>query len=227
MAPSLLNSSLKKTISSTLYPYRNLETGIRTAFIPYSDIESIKEKLFNTHFFADLDIPNDYRLLMAEYPNTLSCTQPLETGELSLEYELLGTENAHFTMISLLRGNEWEYDCTQGEDEYVPNFNVPAPDLVNFSNLTWDGQSSWLDESNTIQITEISTESNSGVLIKTDYIKKFLQTSSLGLVFIGYQRKLLVNGHSRSPSIHEFITVYIFDGHNITQAYNFFENSQA
>jgi hypothetical protein len=219
-----LSFSLKKNISSTQYPYRNLETDIRTAFIPYSDIESIKEQLSNTHFFADLDIPHDYRLLMAEYPNTLSCTQRLETGELSLEDELLGTENAHFTVISLLRGNEWEYDCTQGEDEYVPNFNVPAPDLVNFSNLTWDGQSSWLDESNTIQITEISTESNSSVLIKTDYLKNFLQTSSLALILIGYQRKFLVNGRSCSPSIHELRNVYIFDGYNITQAYNFFEN---
>ena len=217
-----LDSSLKKVISeqaSAKYPYRDLKTVIRTSFVPCSDIKKIKKSLSNTNFYADLRIPDDYKLLMAEYPNTITCKQRLETGEICLESEIPGTKNAQYTIISLLRGNEWEYDCTQ--DEYIPTLHIPAPDLVNFCNLTWNGQSSWVDESKTVQITEISTESSSGVLIKSKYIKNFLQTSSLALVFIGYQQKLLVTEHSHSSSIHELRTVHIFDGQNITNAYNF------
>ncbi len=120
--------------------------------------------------------------------------------------------------LQLLRGNEWEYDCSH--DEYPENINVPAPDLVNFGNLKCDGQSSWLDESKTIQVTEISTVSGSSLLIKSDYLKNFLQASSLALIFIGFQEKLVINKQfSGASSIHELTTVYIFDGQNIINAY--------
>jgi hypothetical protein len=218
-----LDSSLKKVMSSAQYPYRNLRTITRTAFVASADIENIKEQLSTVPLFATLDTPHDYRLLIAEYPNTLPCTQRFETGEILLKDELPGTESAQFTTISLLKGNEWEYDCAQ--DEYVPSLTVPMPELLNFRNLMWDGQSSWLDESQTIQVTEISTESNSGVLIRREYLENFLQAYSLALVFIGYQEKLLINEHSRSPKIHELRTAYIFDGQNIINVYNFSEIS--
>ena len=216
-----LNCPLKKVISNEAnakYPYRSLRTIVRTAYVPCSDIQNIKQKLSNTPFFANLDIPLDYKLLIAEYPNTIAYDQRFETGTISLKYELPGTENAQYTTIKLLRDNEWEYDCSQ--DEYVPCLNVPVPDLVNFSNLRWDGQSSWVDKSKVVQFTEISTENSFGVLIKGDYIKNFLQTCSLALVFIGYQEKLLMTEHYfGSSSIHELRTVYIFDGKNITNIY--------
>lgn len=159
-----LDSSLKRIISKAAnakYPHRDLKTVIINAFLPCSDIQNIKNALSNTSFFADLNIPHDYKLLIAEYPNTIGCNQRFETGIISLEYELPGTENAQYTTIKLLRGNEWEYDCSQ--DEYISSLHVPIPDSINFNNLKWNGKSSWLDESKTIQITEISTESSSGV----------------------------------------------------------------
>lgn len=221
-----LDSSLKKIISkeaSAKYPLRDLKTVVISASLPYSNIQNIKNELSNTSFFADLNIPHDYKLLIAEYPNTIGCKQRFETGIISLEYELPGTENAQYTTIKLLRDNEWEYDCSQ--DEYISSLDVPIPDLINFNNLKWDGKSSWLDESKTIQITEISSKSSSGVLIKSDYIKNFLQFYSLALVFIGYQEKLLINEHSSGSSIHELRTVYVFDGQNINNVYIFSKNS--
>ncbi|MBO1055846.1 MAG: hypothetical protein HEQ27_04655 [Dolichospermum sp. JUN01] len=156
--------------------------------------------------------------MILEYPNTITCHQRFETREIDLKCEIPGTENAELTMIQLLRGNEWEYDCSQ--DEYSENINVPAPDLVNFGNLKWDGQSSWLDESNTIQVTEVSTGIGSGLLIKSDYLKKFLQSSSLALIFIGFQEKFVIDKQfSGASSIHELKTVYISDGQNIINAY--------
>ncbi|MDF5720659.1 MAG: hypothetical protein PUP91_09260 [Rhizonema sp. PD37] len=217
----LLNYPLKKVISNeanTKYPYRSLRTIIITTFVPCSDIQNIKRKLSKTTFFANLDVPHDYKLLIAEYPNTIASNQRFETGNISLQYDIPGTKKAQHTLIQLLRGNEWEYDCSQ--DEYIYNLNVPIPDLVNFNNLKWDGKSSWLDEYKNIQITEITTENGPGVLIKTDYLKNFLHTFSLALVFIGYQEKRLITEHSSSSSIiHELKTVYIFDGQTILNAY--------
>jgi hypothetical protein len=223
-----LDYSVSKVVAkeaNAKYPRRKLATSIKTALVQRADVQIMKQKLSNNtdYFFANF--PHDYRLLMAEYPNTIGCKQRFETGEIYLRYELLDIENAQFTTIELIRGNEWEYDCSQ--DEYIPNLNVPISDLVNFGNLKWDGQSSWVDDSKTIQITEISIERNSGVLIKGNYLRHFLQTSSLVLVLIGYQEKLLVANHAPSPSIHEHRTVYLFDGQNITPAYNFSENRGA
>lgn len=156
--------------------------------------------------------------MILEYPNTITCHQRFETREIDLECEILGTEKAELTMIQILKGNEWEYDCSQ--DEYSENINVPVPDLVNFGNLKWDDQSSWLDESKTIQVTEISTGIGSGLLIKGDYLKDFLQASSLALIFVGFQEKFVINKQfSGASSIHELRTVYIFDGQNIINAY--------
>ncbi|MEG4632591.1 hypothetical protein QUB56_23885 [Microcoleus sp. AR_TQ3_B6] len=213
-----LDSSLKKVISNEANAQeskRRLITILRSVYVPSSDIQNIIEALSNTSFFGDLDIAHDYKLLMAEYPKTIAYQQRFETGEISLRYELIGTENAQSTTIELLRGNEWEYDCSQ--NEYISSLKVPVPDLVNFNNLKWDGKSSWLDESKTIQINEISTQSSSGVLIKSDYLKNFLETSSLAIVLIGYQEKSGITGHSPSPS-NRLRNVYIFDGHTIIKA---------
>lgn len=216
-----LYSSLQKVISNennAKYTHRDLITLINTAFVPYSDIENIKKELSKNSFIDNLMIPHDNKLLILEYPNTITCNQRFQSREINLECEIPGTENAKITMIQLLRGNEWEYDCSQ--DEYSENINVPAPDLVNFGNLKWDGQSSWLDESKNIQVTEISTRIGSGLLIKYDYLKNFLQASSLGLIFIGFQEKFVSpNQSSGASKIHEVRTVYIFDGHNIINVY--------
>ena len=218
----LLNSSLKKVVSDQTnaeYPYRDLGTFIMTFFVPFSDIEAIKKELSSTKFFPDLQLPNDYKLLMGEYPNTVACCQRFETGEISLKYDLPGTKNAQFTTIQLLRGNEWEYDCSQ--DEPTLNINVPVPDLVNFGNLKWNNQSNWIDEAKVLQITEVSTETASSLLIKSNYLKNFLEASSLAIVFIGYQDKLLItNDVSIPPTFHKVRNVFVFDGDNIINIYH-------
>lgn len=217
-----LSSSLEKVVSNQTnakYPYRNLVTFIMTFFVPYSDIEAIKTELsssqFSTHY---IDTPKDYKLFVEEYPNTVACQQRFETGEIYLKYDLPGTENAKFTTIELLRGNDWEYDCSQ--DESIPSMNVPVPDLVNFRDLKWNATSSWIDEEKIVQITEISTEINSGLLIKSNYLKQFIKTSSLAIVFIGFQQKLVSSEPFSIPSVYEIRTVSIFDGDNIINIYN-------
>ncbi|NET41796.1 hypothetical protein [Okeania sp. SIO2B3] len=216
-----LNSSLKKVVSNQTnakYPCRDLVTIIRTVFVPFSDIEAIKKELYSTKFYPDLQLPNDYKLLMGEYPNTIASQQRFETGEISLKYNLPGTDHAEFTTIELLRGNDWEYDCSQ--EESIPSLNVPVPDLVNFGNLKWNTKSSWIDEGKVVQITEVSTESDFGLLIKSNYLKQFIKTSSLAIVFIGFQQKLVSSEPFSIPSVHEIRTVSIFDKDNIINIYN-------
>ena len=213
-----LDFSLKKVISNEAkaeYPYRKLQTVIQTALVPIIDIQTIKKELSSTQFSADMSRyqPHDYRLLMGEYPHTMSCTERFETEELFSECELPGTEKARITVISLLRGSEWEYDCSQ--EETIPSLKVPAPDFINFGNLKWNGQFSWIDESKVVQITDISTKTASGTLIKKNYIQNFLKTSSLALVLIGYQEKLLCTNLFTCPSYHELRTINVFDGKKI------------
>ncbi|MGD1699867.1 hypothetical protein [Dapis sp. BLCC M229] len=218
-----LNSSLKKVVSdgdNAKYPCRDLATIIRTVFVPFSDIDAIKKELSSNKFSPDLQLPNDYKLLMGEYPNTVGCQQCFETGKIYLEYDLPGTENAQFTTIELLRGNEWEYDCSQ--DESTSNINVPVPDLVNFGKLKWKNQSNWIDEAKVVQITEVSTETASSLLIKSNYLKNFLEASSLAIVFIEYQDKLLItNDVSIPPTFHKVRNVFVFDGDNIINIYKY------
>ena len=218
----LLNSSLKKVVSDQTnaeYPYRDLGTFIMTFFVPFSDIEAIKKELSSTKFSPDLQLPNDYKLLMGEYPNTVDFQERLETEEIYLKYDLPGTKDAQFTTIELLRGNSWEYDCSQ--DKPTSNINVPIPDLVNFGNLKWNNQSNWINEAKIVQITEVSTETGSSILIKSNYLKNFLEASSLAIVFIGYQDKLLItNDVSIPPTFHKVRNVFVFDGRNIINIYN-------
>ncbi|NEN92411.1 MAG: hypothetical protein F6K48_27330 [Okeania sp. SIO3H1] len=212
----MLHSSLKKVVSdqtNAKYPCRDLVTIIRTVFVPFSDIEAIKKELSSTKFSLDLQLPNDYKLLMGEYPNTIASQQRFETGEISLKYNLPGTDNAEFTTIELLRGNDWEYDCSQ--EESIPSLNVPVPELVNFGNLKWNSKSSWIDEAKIVQITEVATESGSGILIQSGYLKQFIKASSLAIVFIGIQNKSVISGNSSNNLFRQFGTVSIFDGDNI------------
>ena len=216
-----LHSSLKKIVSNqnhVEYPYRNLVTFISTLFVPRSDIETLKKEFSSTQAFQHyLQLPNDYRLLIKEYPNIIAFQQLIETRDIYLKCDLPGTENVRFTTIELLRGDNWEYDCSQ--DETTKNLFVPVPDLVNFGNLKWNEQSSWIDEAKVVQITEVYTENNSGFIIKNDYLKKFLEASSLALVFIVIQNKSLITGDRSKNLFHQFKTVCIFDGHTFIDAH--------
>jgi hypothetical protein len=222
-----LNSSLKKVISSEAnakYPYRNLENHIITAYVPDDEINNIKKELrriqkgvSNTRLSLSFDIPRDNKLLLAEYPNTITCQQRFETGEIYLNYSIPGTEDALITIFS--KDCDLKYDCSQNNSNQ--NLILPFPKLTKFGNLSWDPQSIWLDKYEKIQIIEICNESSSAFLCKSDYMKNFLNEYSLALFFVTYQQKVCITDiHDLSFKPNWQQTIYVFDGNKITELYS-------
>jgi hypothetical protein len=154
---------------------------------------------------------------MGEYPHSLTCEQRFETNELVLSCELPGTESAQITMIELLRGAEFGYDCSH--DERAESLMVPAPDLVNFGKLKWDGHASWQDTSGVVQVMAIDSEDSSGLLVRLAYLRDYLTSQALALVCIGYQEKRLITGSTNGPGYHEVRTIHVFDGKTLTLLY--------
>lgn len=196
--------------------YRNFSILLKSAFVPYSDLARIRRAARSTDDFynrSDLDEPHDYRLLIGEYPNTLPLRQRIEVGEIDLSCSVPGTDAAQNTCIELLRGGEFEYDCS--EEESVPNLLVPAPDLVDFGTLQWDGLYGWIDSAGALQVVAINNEQGSGLLIKKNYLQQFLENKSLALIYIGLQRKYFVNGFEQGPGSHELRSIYELSGNRI------------
>ncbi|MGP3609977.1 hypothetical protein [Anoxybacteroides rupiense] len=194
------------------YPYRNLATIIKTVIVSKRDITDVRKAIRLKEWLPDLFLlqSEDYRLLLAEYPNTITFNQLCEMGDISLACEIPGTEEAQITTINLLRGKNLEYDCSH--DEPTSNLSMPSPKIINFKNLYWDGRGGWRDGSGEIQVFMMDNDKESGVLIKYSYLREYLEANSLTLIGIGYQEKLLVSGDSNGSGIHEVCTVFEFDG---------------
>ena len=93
--------------------------------------------------------------------------------------------------------------------------------MTNYNQDFPPDESNWIDEAKVLQITEVSTETASSLLIKSNYLKNFLEASSLAIVFIGYQDKLLItNDVSIPPTFHKVRNVFVFDGDNIINIYH-------
>ena len=145
-------------------------------------------------------------MLIGEYPNTLVLQQRIEVGEIDLGCSVPGTDAAQNTCIELLRGWEFEYDCS--EEELIPNLLVPAPDLVDFGRLQWDGLYGWIDAASSLQVVAINNEQGSGLLIKKNYLQQFLESKSLALIYVGLQRKDFINGSRQGLGSHELRSIY-------------------
>jgi len=196
--------------------YRNLSISLKSAFVPQADLKRIHRSAQSTDDFYNrsyLDEPHDYRLLIGECPNTLAFQQRVEVGEIDLNCSVPGTDTAQNTCIDLLRGGEFEYDCS--EDESIPNLLVPVPDIIHFGSLRWDGLSGWVDPAGSLQVVAINNGQGSGLLIKKNYLQQFLEDRSLALIYVGLQRKNFVNGFRHGPGSHELRSIYEFSGNQI------------
>jgi len=196
------------------YPYKIMRTFYSTVTVPISGISKIKRELKSSKFSPDLSSyePHNYRIFFGEYPNSLVWEQQIEIGDDYLECEIPGTQDAHVTTISLLRGAEFGYDCSH--DDSAPSLHVPCPDLINFGVLKWDGQAGWQNSSGNIQIADMNNRGR-GLIVRLSYISNYLKSNSLALVFLGYQEKMMILNMMDGLGIHERRSLYIFDGEKI------------
>jgi hypothetical protein len=211
-------------------PYRNFSILLKSAFVPYADLKRIRQAARSADDFynrSHLDEPYDYRLLIGEYPNTLPFQQKVEVGDIDFICSLPGTDKAQHTCINLLRGKEFEYDFS--EEELILNLLVPAPDLVDFGKLEWDGLYGWIDSASSLQVVAINNEQGSGLLIKKIYVQQFLASKSLALIYFDLQRKYFVNGFRQGPGSHELRSIYEFSDNQIralSQSAQKYQNNQ-
>lgn len=193
------------------YPYRDLATLVNSVFIPEKAVASVKRGLKSDEYFDSPGeySPHDYRIFLGEYPNSITCDQQINTGEIFINCEIPGTEEAQITNIELLRGGEFEYDCSQ---EDAPNLIVPAPSLINFGELKWDNGNQWISKTGQVQILE--SRKNSGLMVRKEYLKAYLDSFSMAILFITFQEKRLITKGISNTDVgyNERREIFLFDG---------------
>ncbi|QAY67308.1 hypothetical protein [Paenibacillus protaetiae] len=202
------------------YPYRYFTTMITSVFVPNRNMTKMKQAILLEEWYPDHSeyTPDNYRILLGEYPDSLTLNQTVETGDLFLENNIPGTK-AQITTIDLLRGKNFEYDCSEeGEGD---NLIVPSPNLIAYGGLKWDGHSSWINESREKEIICINGDTN-GLLISHDLICSYMQQYSVTLVCMGFQEKIVVTNMTDDvPGFHEIRSVCKFNGRKVDLIHKF------
>jgi len=219
-----LSYDLKSAPSSSRhmsYPYRKIDTLVHAVTVPLESLNNVEQQIAGRRFEPDFIQfqADNYRIFLGEYPNSLACMQSFETNELWVKCSIPGVEQSENTTISLLRGAEFEYDCSSETE--TPHLQVPAPDFINHGDLTWDGQSGWRDEDGHLQIVNVRSDLGAGVIIRKSYLQNYLAERSLALIVIGIQEKMVVTGGIGGSGIHGMRYVLSFDGQRIQQVDQF------
>ena len=177
------------------YPYRNLTTLATSVFVPSRDLEDIQRLLSNKQFSPMMDsyTPEVYRLFLGEYPKTIAYDQLLG-GAIDLSLDFPGTDQAALTHCVLRGGKSWEIRISS--DSNPSSLYVPSPDIIRFGKLKWNQGNSWKSDSGDTLAANIDSDTGSGLLIDGRFLRSYLESNSLTLVFICYQEKYLVTlGH--------------------------------
>lgn len=132
-----------------------------------------------------------YRAFLAEYPRERAYEHCLFAGD---AYESEGKALHSYT--ALLRGGEWEYDCSwEGESQ---TFRVPAGRLVKDMGLVWDQHSGWNDTDGQLAAFHMDVEDNEGLLIRKDLLDRFLGTSDMVLCVRRFVRRFKASSGARN-----------------------------
>jgi len=205
----------KMTVGQTSedeYPYRDYTTLLNTLLIPMADLDRVKNCISDGNIPSDLSsyTPHDYTIFFGEYPESLAWVQQVERQDVNLHCLIPGSELAQITNYELLRGSEWEYDCSQDNSE---NLLVPAPSIIHFGSLKWNGSSGWVNPEG-IQVIECRGDIGSALLINNKLLQSYLNGTQQVLLFISYQKKLLITAMAggESPGIHEKKEFHLLNG---------------
>ena len=147
---------------------------------------------------------NNYRIYIREYPHHIFSRQQFENNEVSTGIDVPGIEPPLRTNLTLLRGSEWEYDSSVKEyptpepPPEVPSLDVPCPEIIKELNLSWNGQSSWVDESGDVYVQEVKPGHSNGLLIRKDAMVSMLNSRDMALVLLIHQEKMVVGDDTNS-----------------------------
>ena len=142
--------------------------------------------------------PHYYRCYIAEYPDGAMFQQCNEADD-----TYFGSDELRFTEVSLLRGNEWEYDYSAMPKQET--LNVPCPDLVRGLELVWDKQRGWLGADRKLAAFESTAKKRSGLFIRRDLLNRYLSTANVELFYRRFvSRGLIVDSGGEGCQIDIF-----------------------
>jgi hypothetical protein len=105
--------------------------------------------------------------------------------------------------ITQLRGGKWErdYGFTGGS----PSLLMPSTELIEASDLHWDGRGGWLDAQGVTEVMDPLWHGNEGpgLIIRVDYLDRILEERGRVLVVMGVQVKLIVDSNIGPGRLYE------------------------
>jgi hypothetical protein len=93
--------------------------------------------------------------------------------------------------ILQLRGGEWERDYSLTGSS--PSLLMPSTELIEASDLQWDGRGGWRDAQGVTQVIDPLwySDKGPGLIIRLDYLDQILEEKRKVLVIMGFQVKII------------------------------------
>ena len=187
---------------------------ISAAFISNNDLDTmdatkVKELTFGNVF---QDITQDYTLYLGEYPYSLAYDYLVDKKERDeIEYRQ-DSKKIYPASYEMLRGKEWEYDCSFDSDDCL----FPSKFLIENLNLNWDSNSGWYtdNKSNIVVFSKIINGSTM-LFIRKDLINKI--NSNYKIIFRVYQEKMYSKGWGSTGGIHSYRSIYTIENGNVKE----------
>jgi len=141
-----------------------------------------------------------YRGYLAEYPDGRVFEQIAEEG-----YFYRGPKGMDFSVVTLSRSSEWEYDFSYTTHARQEHLDVPCQNVVKVLGLTWDRQRGWRDSSGELVAFASRAKRRSGLFIRRDALNRYLATTNRKLVYERFvNRGLFTSGGSDGSQIDIF-----------------------
>lgn len=194
--------------------YKDTCILISAALISNEDLNSLDEQKIKELTFGNVfqNIIKDYTLYLGEYPYSLAYEHLINSKEREeIEYRQ-DSRKIFPASYEMLRGKEWEYDCSFDSDDCL----FPSKFLIEELNLHWDSNSAWYVD-NISNIVVISKKINDSVMlfIRKDMIEKI--NADYKIIFRVYQEKMFSKGWGSTGGIHSYRSIYTIENGNVKE----------
>lgn len=188
--------------------YRQVSLDYSSVFIAKSMSVPVSLGSRDLESMFESDSNSDYRGFFAEYPSRGYFARVKQKNGFLDDY-VTGKYHCNFSSADLLRGGEWEYDCSAPEG--APSLTVPGSDLINELGLTWDMQSGWLVENGSLAVVWLTSEERKGLFIRKKMLDTYLLKTKQVLLWRRFVCKHRSNAGDSSSQVDIFSYVR-YDG---------------
>lgn len=206
------------------FPYRDICNYTNSAFVSREDSQNYANNINKENaLFSPSDFtPYNYTVFLAEYPYSSTAMKDIDLNSGYLDFTNSDYEY-RYTNLELLRGSEWGLDFSS--DDLTENLQVPAPELILYKDLEWDGGYSWHDSSGEIQIISINEKHYDALFIKRQYLTDYLNSTDQVLLHFSFLEKRVFydNTFSKYNEIHESRQIFSLDGNSFSKLIKFNE----